>query len=102
MGELYEVVRSRVQAGREEEMLALRPAMIAAVKGRFPDLLDAQLVRMDDGTWLDVVRWRSRESAEQATASFGEIPEARQMSALIEEVLSFDHGVLAEPEPRAS
>ncbi len=96
MAEVYEVVRSRVRAGREEEMLALRPAMIAAVRSRFPDLLDARLVRMDDGTWLDVVRWRSREAAEQAAAAFAEVPEARQMSELVEEIVSFEHGVLAE------
>jgi Antibiotic biosynthesis monooxygenase len=101
MDEVYEVVRSRVHEGREDEMLALRPAMIAAVRGRFPDLLDARLVRMDDGTWLDVVRWRSRAAAEQAAASFGEVPEARRMSGLVE-VLSFDHGVPVEPDVRAS
>ncbi len=97
MGEVYEVVRSRVRPGREEEMLALRPAMIAAVRQRFPDLLDARLVRMDDGTWLDIVRWRTRTAAEQAAAAFAEVPEARQMSELVEQVLSFEHGSPAEP-----
>ena len=97
MDEVYEVVRSRVRAGCEEEMLALRPTMIAAVRQRFPDLLDARLVRMDDGTWLDVVRWRSRAAAEQAAAAFAEVPEARRMSELVEQVLSFEHGLLAEP-----
>ena len=97
MNEVYEVVRSRVRAGCEQEMLALRPEMVAAVRKRFPDLLEARLVRMDDGTWLDIVRWRSREAAEQAAAAFAEVPEARQMAALVEEVLAFDHGVLAEP-----
>ncbi len=97
MGEVYEIVRSRVSAERQEEMLALRPRMISAVRKRFPDLIDARLVRMDDGTWLDVVRWRSREAAERAAAAFGEIPEAREMSALVEEVLAFEHGLAAEP-----
>ena len=101
MDGVYEVVRSRVRSGREQEMLALRPAMIAAVRDRFPDLLDATLVRMDDGTRLDIVRWRSRQAAEQAAAAFSEVPEARQMSELVEEVLAFDHGVLAEPGANA-
>ena len=98
MSEVYEVVRSRVRAGCEGEMLALRPAMIAAVRQRFPDLLGARLVRMDDGTWLDIVRWRSRAAAEQAAAEFAEVPEARRMSELVEQVLSFEHGLLAEPD----
>ena len=98
MSDVYEVVRSRVRAGREGEMLALRPAMVAAVRQRFPDLLDARLVRMDDGTWLDIVRWRSRAAAEQAAAAFADVPEARRMSELVEQVLSFEHGLLAEPD----
>ena len=29
-------------------------------------MLDAQLVHLDDGTWMDIVTWESREAAEQA------------------------------------
>ena len=94
---IYEIVRSRVRPGTEEEMLRLRPRMIAAVRRRFPELIDASLVRLDDGTWLDIVRWRSREAAERAATAFGEIPEARAMGDLIQEVVSFEHGVDAEP-----
>lgn len=97
MGVVYEVVRSRVRAGAEEEMLRLRPRMIAAVRERFPELLDARLVQLDDGSWLDLVQWSSREAAEQASAAFAEIPEAAAMGALVEEVISFEHGVEREP-----
>ena len=97
MPDTYEIVRSRVRGGREDEMLRLRPAMIAAVRARYPELVDARLVKLDDGTWLDVVRWSSRAAAERAAAAFHEVPEARAMSELIEEVLSFEHGVDAEP-----
>ena len=98
MSEVYEIVRSRVPADLEEEMLALRPRMIAAMKERFPALVDARLLKLDDGTWMDVVRWRSREAAERAAREFGEVPEARAMGALVEQVLSFEHGVDREPE----
>jgi hypothetical protein len=47
---------------------------------------------------MDVVRWRSREAAEQAAREFGEVPEARAMGALVEQVLSFEHGLDREPE----
>ena len=99
MPDVYEIVRSRVRTGRDEDMLALRPAMIAAVRRRHPELVDARLVKLDDGTWLDIVRWRSREAAERAASEFGDIPEARAMGELIEEVLSFEHGVDWEPAP---
>lgn len=99
MADIYEIVRSRVAEEREEEMLALRPRMIAALRRRFPEFLDAHLVKLDDGAWLDIVRWRSREAAERASAEFEQIPEAQAMAALVEEVISFDHGIDREPDP---
>ncbi len=74
-------------------MLELRPRMIAAVRDRFPDLQEAHLLQLDDGSWLDVVRWGSRESAERAAATMQDIPEAAAMMGFIEEILSFEHGV---------
>ncbi len=94
---VYEVVRSRVRAGAEEEMLRLRPRMIAAVRERFPELLDARLVQLDDGSWLDLVQWSSRQAADQAAAAFADIPEAAAMSAFVDEIISFEHGVDREP-----
>jgi hypothetical protein len=60
-------------------------------------MLDAQLVHLDDGTWLDIVTWDSREAAERAAAQFLAIPEAGAMAGLLEEVMSFWHGEGAEP-----
>ena len=93
MSAVYELVRSRIRAGAEEQMLELRPRMIAAVRERFTDLQDAHLLQLDDGSWLDVVRWGSRESAERAAATMQDIPEAAAMMGFIEEILSFEHGV---------
>lgn len=67
--------------------------MIDAVRSRCPGMLDAKLVRLDDGTWMDIVTWDSREAAERAAAQFAAIPEVAAMSALLEDVLSFQHGV---------
>jgi hypothetical protein len=94
---VYEVVRSRVRPGAEEDMLRLRPRMISAVRERFPELLDARLVQLDDGSWLDLVQWTSREAAERAAASMAEIPEAAAMGELLDEIVSFEHGVDREP-----
>jgi hypothetical protein len=101
MADVFEIVRSRVRAGREEDMLKLRPAMIAAVRARFPELIEAKLIRLDDGLWLDIIRWSSRQAAEQAAAQFDQIPEARAMGELIEEIVSFEHGTDAEPRAAA-
>jgi hypothetical protein len=97
VGATYEVVRSRIRAGAEEDMLELRPKMIAAVRNRFPELLDAHLIKMDDGTWMDVVRWTSRDAAERAAGAMSDIPEAQAMMGFIDEIVTFEHGVEHEP-----
>lgn len=97
MAVVYELVRSRIRTGAEDEMLRLRPQMIAAVRERYPELINARLVRLDDGSWLDLVEWSSREAAERAAASMPEIPEAAAMADLIDEIVSFEHGVDSEP-----
>ena len=99
VGVVYEVVHSRIRDGAEADMLALRPAMIKAVRDRCPGMLDAQLVHLDDDTWLDIVTWDSREAAERASAQFPAIPEAGAMASLLEEIMSFWHGEGAEPAP---
>ena len=99
MSVVYELVRSRIRPEAEEDMLRLRPRMISAVRERFPELLDARLVQLDDGSWLDLVRWSSREAAERAAASMAEIPEAAAMAELLDEIVSFEHGVDREPAP---
>jgi hypothetical protein len=35
------------------------------------------LTKQDDGSWLDVVLWRSREAAEEAAQRIASVPEAR-------------------------
>jgi heme-degrading monooxygenase HmoA len=79
MPEFYEVVHAKVLDGAEEEMLSRRPALEAGVRERLPGLLDIRLVRLDDGTYLDVLRWESREAADAAIEKFAEVPEAGEI-----------------------
>ena len=59
----------------EEALVADRPAMIAALKRRFPACLAAFLTQQDDGTWLDVLVWRSRREALAAAREINTVPE---------------------------
>jgi hypothetical protein len=63
--------------GHEQALLAERPAMVRALKRAFPDALAAWLTRQDDGSWLDIILWQSREAAEEAAHRIGEVAEAR-------------------------
>jgi hypothetical protein len=49
--------------------------------GEAPRLAHINLVRFDDGTYLDVPRWESREAADAAVEKFAEVPEADEITA---------------------
>jgi quinol monooxygenase YgiN len=70
-----ELARFTVEPDEEEALLAERPAMISALRRRFPACLAAFLTREDDGSWLDVLVWRSRAEAEEAAALVEAVPE---------------------------
>ena len=70
-----ELARFRVNEGAEPQLLAERPAMVNALRRRFPGCRAAYLTREDDGWWLDVVFWRSRAEAEEAAKAIDSVPE---------------------------
>lgn len=83
MPEFYEVVHAKVLDGAEEEMLRRRPALEAGVREKLPGLLDICLIRLDDGTYLDVLQWESREAADAAIERFAEVPEPGEIHRLL-------------------
>jgi hypothetical protein len=85
MSMVIELARFTINAGAEDALLAGRPAMIAALRARFPGCLAAFLNREEDGGWLDILVWRSRADAEESAAQIGTIPEAAAWLAHIAE-----------------
>jgi heme-degrading monooxygenase HmoA len=95
MSEFYEIVHTRPREGIEERMLSRRPVLEAAVRDSLPGLLDINLVRLDDGTYLDVLRWESREAADAAIDRYATIPEAMEIHGFFEEDLAHHRGEVA-------
>ena len=73
----FELAQFRVREGEEDALVAERPTMVRALREAFPAALAAWLTKQDDGSWLDVILWRSREAAEDAARRVDELPEAR-------------------------
>jgi hypothetical protein len=48
--------------------------MIAALQRAFPGVIAAWLAKRDDGSWVDVILWRSREEAEHAAKHADGVP----------------------------
>ena len=94
MSEHLEVVRFTVRPGERDQFLARRDAAIAALRERFPGLIDGHLAEYDDGSWIDVLRWRTREEAEAAAAGMPELEAAREWVAHIDEVKDMRHAAI--------
>lgn len=73
-----ELARFTIHEDAEEPLLAERPAMIDALRRRFPACLAAFLTKEEDGGWLDVLLWRDRASAEEAARLVDTVPECRE------------------------
>ena len=88
-----ELVRFSVAPEREEAFLAARDAAVRSLR-TLPGLLSATLARSDDGSWLDVILWRSREEALAAARALetGAVPaEVMRWASCIEAVESMTH-----------
>ncbi len=93
----FELAHFVVREGEEEALLAERPAMVRALRETFPDALAAWLTREDDGSWLDLVLWRSREAAEDARR-IDQVAEVRDWFRHIAESSGLRHVEVAHEE----
>jgi hypothetical protein len=87
----FELAAFTVIDGAEPALLAERPKMIAALRQAFPGVLAAWLTRQDDGSWLDVVLWRSRQEAEDAAHRIDQVPAAQRWFRHIAESKGLRH-----------
>ena len=95
MSEYLQVWRAKVADGAEEELLAVRPAAIAEAKRLCPELLRADLVKLGDGTWLDVLTWTVPDGEERLMARAEEFRELHAMHDLLEDAEALGRGQIA-------
>jgi hypothetical protein len=98
MTPMLELAAFTVREGAEPALLAERPEMIAALRQAFPAALAAWLTKQDDGSWLDVILWRSRQEAEEAARRLDQVPEARRWFRHIAESKGLRHVEVAHEE----
>jgi hypothetical protein len=92
MAEFVQVWRARVAETDVEPLLAVRPAAIAEAKRFCPELLRAELVRMDDGTWLDVLAWSVPDGEERLMANADQFDALNRMHGCLEDAEQVGRG----------
>lgn len=81
-----EIVTFSMKAN-EEEYVRLRKAAIEEVRTAHPQLVSAPYAgKREDGTWVDLWIYESREAANAANADIENLPEFLKMFALLENV----------------
>jgi hypothetical protein len=93
-----ELAAFTVRDGAEPALLAERPEMVTALRRAFPGALAAWLTKQDDGSWLDVVLWRSRQEAEEAARRIDQVPEAKHWFRHIAESKGVRHVEVAHEQ----
>jgi hypothetical protein len=94
----FELATFTVREGEEASLVAERPQMIAALGRAFPGVLAAWLAKRDDGSWVDVILWQSREEAEHAAKHVNELPAAKSWFRHIAESHGLQHVEVAHEE----
>lgn len=94
MTRYVQVWKAKVAEGDVEQLLAVRPDAIAEAKRLCPALVRADLVRVDDETWLDVLTWSAPDGEEQLMASADNFDALHRMHRLLEDAEQIGCGEL--------
>jgi hypothetical protein len=92
MTEYLQVWRAKVADDAVERLRAVRPAAIAEARRLCPELLRADLVRVGDGVWLDVLTWSCADGEERLMARAEEFDALHAMHALLEDAEAIGRG----------
>jgi hypothetical protein len=91
-----ELTRFCTRPDQAAALLAARPRMLADFRADRPGFLDAQLVRLPGGQWLDIVWWRSPADFTASRAKGANLPGVKAFFDAIGELVSSEEGELAD------
>jgi hypothetical protein len=89
-----EIYRVKIEPADAERLLEIRASAVAEFQQQVPELLRAELVRLDDETWLDVLLWSGPVDPDRIEEAAQCTPTSAEMHALIADELAHDRGEL--------
>ena len=87
-----EVYRAKIDPANVDRLLEIRAQAVAEFQEQVPELLQAELVRLDDDVWLDVLTWSAPVDDERIAQASQAAPAAAEMHRLITDVVGHDRG----------
>jgi hypothetical protein len=96
-----EIYRVRIDPANVDRLLEIRSAAVAEFQEQVPELLQAELVRLGDDVWLDILRWSEPVDPERMIAAARCTPTSAEMHGLIAQELGRDGGELVHSSSSA-
>lgn len=91
-----ELTRFKVAAEKAGELLAARPGMLADFAADRAGFIAAQLVRLPNDEWLDIVEWETSEDFATSREKGANLPGIARFFAAIDALVTAEEGVVAE------
>jgi hypothetical protein len=91
-----ELIRFRVDADKTDELLAARPGMLRDFEADRDGFVNARLIRLPDGEWLDIVEWATPEDFAESRKKGPNLPGVARFFAAIAEVIAAEEGTAVE------
>ena len=89
-----EIYRVRIEPADVERLLEIRAAAVAEFQEQVPELVRAELVRLDEEAWLDILTWSEPVDPERLGAAAQCTPTSAEMHGLMAGELGHDRGEL--------
>ena len=89
-----EIYRVKIDPANVDRLLEIRGAAVAEFQEQVPELVRAELVRLDDDVWLDILTWSAPVDPGRIDAAAQCTPASAEMHGLIAGELAHDRGEL--------
>lgn len=89
---IIEIYRARIDPANVDRLMEIRAQAVAEFQEQAPELLQADLVRLEDDVRLDVLVWSAPIDEQRISQTASRAPKSVEMHALIADVLGHDRG----------
>ena len=97
---IVEIYRVKVDPANVERLLEIHDQAVAEYQEQVPELDAIELVRLDDETWLDIIRWRAPADPQRLEAAACS-PAAAEVHEIMAQALAHDRGELVHSSGKA-
>ena len=98
---LIEIYRAKIDPADVNRLLEIRADAVAEFRQQVPELLQADLGRLDDGVWLDILTWSVPVEEARISQAASAAPKSAEMHSLIADVLGHDRGEIVHSSATA-